>query len=286
MLATLSLLLVTAGAPHVRSIAEPDVRVGETLTLRVDNLDPALCKTYILFVDGLALDGLTADCSHPGEIRYNLAVNEKNAESWHALFARAPGCCRNVSVSAGTGISELGTDVLEAPMRIINRVRWSITIVLSLIAVCAILFLRWRTSQLSNLPRMQIACFALAIGIAYGYIWSTTGESATINGSALALLGIGLGTAAGNAILSSGKRVSVATAAKALANDGVAAPVETPVRFDLHSLQSAVWTSIIAFIFIAAAYRSLEMPNLSEQVLAILGISAGTYLALSFKKQM
>jgi len=61
--------------------------------------------------------------------------------------------------------------------------------------------------------------------------------------------------------------------------------VETAVRFDLHSLQAAVWTAVIAFIFIAAAYRDLEMPDLSEQVLGILGISAGTYLALSFKKR-
>ena len=285
MLATLSLLLLTASAPHVRSIAEREVRVGETLTLRVDNLDAAQCESLVLFIDGRAIDGLTPDCSHAGEVRYTLVVNDRNKESWHALLARAPGCCRDVSVSVGTEVHELETDVLAVKMRIIDRIRWLITIVLSLLGIVAILFLRWRTPLLDNLPRMQIAGFALAIGVAYGYIWSTTGEVSTINGSALSVLGIGLGTVAGNAILSSGKRVSVATAVKALANEGVEAPVETPVRFDLHSLQAAVWTSIIAFIFIAAAYRELEMPDLSEQVLAILGISAGTYLALSFKKQ-
>jgi hypothetical protein len=284
MLATLSLLLLTAGAPHVRSIDKTEVRLGETLTLRVDHLDPAQCKSYVLFIDGRALEGLTPDCSRAGEIRYTLEVNQKNAESWHSLFARAPGCCRQVSVSAGTDIHQIDTDVVDVPMRIINRVRWLITIVLALLALAAILFLRWRTTLLANLPRMQIACFALAIGLAYGYIWSTTGEAATINGSALSILGIGLGTAAGNAILSSGKKVSVATAVKAVASEGLSAPVEMPVRFDLASLQAAVWTSIIGFIFIAAAYRELEMPQLSEQVLAILGISAGTYLALSFRK--
>lgn len=285
MLATLSLLLLTASAPHVRSISPPEVRIGQTLTLRVDGLDAAQCKSLVLFVDGLAIQGLPPDCSHAGEVRYTLALNDQNAAMWRELFARAPGCCRNVSVSAGTGEHQLDTDVLSVTMHIINRVRWAVTIVLSLAALVAILILRWRTTLLGNLPRMQIACFALAIGISFGYIWSTTGEVATINGSALSLLGIGLGTAAGNAILSSGKRVSVTTAVKALANDGVAAPVETPVRFDLHALQAAVWTAIIAFIFVAAAYREVQMPDLSEQVLAILGISAGTYLALSFKKQ-
>lgn len=285
MLATLSLLLLTAAAPRVRSVEQPDVRIGETLTLHTENIGQAQCKSLQLFVDGLQIDGLTPDCSHAGEIRFTPAMNEKNVKTWRALFARAPGCCRQVSVSAGTGDHEIETDVVSMPMRIINRVRWLLTIALALLATAAILFLHWRTSLLSNLPRMQIAAFALAIGIAYGYIWSTTGEVSTINGSALTLIGIGLGTAAGNAILSSGKRVSVPTAVQALANAGIEAPVETKVRFDLHALQAAVWTAVVAFIFIAGAYRDLEMPTLSEQMLAILGISAGTYLALSFKKR-
>jgi hypothetical protein len=285
MLATLSLLLLTAGAPHVRSVAQPEVRIGETLTLRVDNLDAAQCKSLVLFVDELAINGLPPDCSRAGEVRYTPVVNEKNAEAWHHLFARAPGCCRQVSVSAGAGENELKSDVLSIQMRIINRVRWLVTIFGLLFATVAIVFLRWRTNTLTNLPRMQIAGSALAIAIAYGYIWSTTGEVATLNGSALALLGIGLGTAAGSAILSSGPRVSVVTAVQAIANEGIEAPVETAVRFHLHELQAAVWTAVIGFIFIAAAYRSLVLPDLSENVFLILGISAGTYLALSFKKK-
>lgn len=285
MLATLSLLLLTAGAPHVRSVVQPEVRIGETLTLRVDNLDAAQCKSVVLFIDDLAIEGVPPDCSRSGEVRFTPAVNEKNLETWHVLFARAPGCCRQVSVTAGADGHQLDTDVHSVPMRIINRTRWLITIFVLLLATVAIVFLRWRTDVLTNLPRMQIACSALAIGIACGYIWSTTGEVATLNGSALALLGIGLGTAAGSAILSSGPRVSVATAVQAIANQGIEAPVETAVRFHLHALQAAVWTAVIGFIFIGAAYRSLELPNLSENVFLILGISAGTYLALSFKRK-
>jgi len=285
MFAMLPVLLLAASVPHVRSVAEPEVRVGDMLTLHVDNLAPAQCKTMVPFIDGLAVDGLTPDCSHPGEARFTLAVNEKNAETWHALFARAPGCCRTVSVSAGSGLQQLPTDVLTIQLRIINRIRWLITIVLALIATAGIFVLRWRTSLLTNLPRLQIAFFIVVIGLSYGYIWSTTGEVATLNGSALALLGIGAGTAAGNAIFASGRRVSVVTAAQAIANAGVEAPVETAVRFNLYSLQSAVWTTVIGVIFFGSAYRSLEMPDLDTNVLLVLGISAGTYLALAFSKQ-
>jgi hypothetical protein len=285
MLATLSLLMLTAATPQVRSIAEPEVQVGKTLTLRVDNLAAADCKSLVLFVDGLPIDGVPPDCSKAGEVRYTLAVNEKNADAWHTLFARAPGCCRDVSVSAGTGIRQLPTDVLSERMQIVNGVRWLVTIVIALLAVVAICILRWRTTLLTNLPRLQIAFFAVVILVAYGYIWSTTGEAATLNGSALALLGIGAGTVVGNAILASARRVTIAGAAQAIANTGIAAPSETAVRFHLHALQSAVWTVVIGVIFVGAAYRTLQMPDLDGRVLLILGISAGTYLAFAFKKQ-
>ena len=285
MLATLSFLLLAAAAPHVRSITQPEVRLGEVLALRVDNLPADQCKSLVLFIDGLPIAGVPPDCSHAGEVRYTLALNDKNAAAWHVLFSRAPGCCRNVSVSAGTGIQQIATDVVAEPMRIINRIRWLITILVLLLAIVAILVLRWRTTLLSNLPRMQVACFAVAILAAYGYIWSTTGELATLNASALGLLGVGAGTAIGNAILASGKRVSVSTVGQTIANDGIEAPVETQVIFGLHYMQAAVWTAVICVIFVAFAYRWIEMPDLDSRVLLLLGISGGTYLALSFKRQ-
>jgi hypothetical protein len=285
MLATISFLLLAAAAPHVRSVAEPEVRIGQTLTLRVDNLEPSQCKSLVLFVDGLAIDGLVPDCSRRGEVRYLLAVNEKNAADWRTLFARAPGCCRNVSVSAGGGIFQLPTDVNSQPMRIINRVRWLLTILAALLLTIAIFVLRWRTTLLTNLPRLQVGFFAVVIIVAYGYIWSTTGEVSTISASALALLGIGAGTVIGHSILASGSRVSVASAAQAIANSGVEAPAESQVRFNLHSLQSAVWTLVIGVIFFGTVYRGVEMPDFDSRVLAILGISAGTYIAFTFKKQ-
>jgi hypothetical protein len=286
MLATISFLLLTAAAPHVRSVAEPEVRIGQTLTLRVDNLEPGQCKSLVLFVDGLAIDGLVPDCSRRGEVRYVLAVNEKNAADWRTLFARAPGCCRNVSVSAGGGIYQLPTDVNSQPMRIINPVRWLLTILVALLLTITIFVLRWRTTLLTNLPRLQVGFFAVVITVAYGYIWSTTGEVSTINASALALLGIGAGTVIGHSILASGRRVSAASAAQTIANSsGIEAPAETQVRFNLHSLQSAVWTLAIGVIFFGTVYRMVVMPDFDSRVLSILGISAGTYIAFAFKKQ-
>jgi hypothetical protein len=42
----------------------------------------------------------------------------------------------------------------------------------------------------------------------------------------------------------------------------------------------ASWTLILAVVFLSHVYRELAMPQFSETLLALLGISAGTYLGL------
>ena len=46
----------------------------------------------------------------------------------------------------------------------------------------------------------------------------------------------------------------------------------------LHRLQMSIWTVVLALIFIVTAWRSLAMPEFSEGLLALMGISSGTYL--------
>ena len=46
----------------------------------------------------------------------------------------------------------------------------------------------------------------------------------------------------------------------------------------LHRLQILVWTFILAGIFVVTVWRTLAMPEFSEGLLALMGISSGTYL--------
>lgn len=49
---------------------------------------------------------------------------------------------------------------------------------------------------------------------------------------------------------------------------------------NLHRLQCAVWTLVMGYIFISSTICSLTMPEFSNTLLALLGISNGTYVAL------
>lgn len=50
----------------------------------------------------------------------------------------------------------------------------------------------------------------------------------------------------------------------------------------LHRFQMAVWTLILGIVFIASVYNSLAMPEFSGTLLALMGVSGGTYIGFKF----
>jgi hypothetical protein len=49
-----------------------------------------------------------------------------------------------------------------------------------------------------------------------------------------------------------------------------------------HRFQIAVWTMVLAVIFVYTVYESLAMPDFDEKLLALMGLSSGTYLGFKF----
>jgi len=54
----------------------------------------------------------------------------------------------------------------------------------------------------------------------------------------------------------------------------------------LYRFQIAVWTLIIGFIFIIDVYNTLSMPQFDNTLLALMGISSGTYLGFKFPEKI
>lgn len=52
-----------------------------------------------------------------------------------------------------------------------------------------------------------------------------------------------------------------------------------------HRFQLLVWTVVLGFIFCASVYRSLAMPQFSDTLLALVGITSGTYIGFKFPEQ-
>ena len=60
-------------------------------------------------------------------------------------------------------------------------------------------------------------------------------------------------------------------------------PSPGEARHSLPRLQIVGWTFILILVFWANVFRDLAMPDLSDSVLALMGVSSGTYLG--FKLQ-
>lgn len=74
----------------------------------------------------------------------------------------------------------------------------------------------------------------------------------------------------------------------------LSAPVSTGLILDLltdaegmafHRFQIVVWTLIMVFLFCVGVYQTLKMPEFSSTMLALMGISAGTYLGFKIPEK-
>jgi ABC-type multidrug transport system fused ATPase/permease subunit len=53
----------------------------------------------------------------------------------------------------------------------------------------------------------------------------------------------------------------------------------------LHRFQIVIWTIVLGVIFVASVYNTLAMPKFSPTLLALLGISGGTYIGFKFPEK-
>ncbi len=52
-----------------------------------------------------------------------------------------------------------------------------------------------------------------------------------------------------------------------------------------HRLQMVIWTLVLAVVFVAGVAVNLEMPTFDNTLLALMGISSGTYLGFKFPEK-
>jgi hypothetical protein len=163
-----------------------------------------------------------------------------------------------------------------------------------------------------SLARTQAAWWFFLILASYLFIGMITGDfSTTITTTVLGLLGISAGTVVGSAFIDAGKATTqgkptdgaagapapavTATTAAVATTATAAAPPKPYVPkneywwvdilsdangISFHRFQVAAWTFVLGIIFIIQVYKLLAMPTFDGSLLALLGISAGTYLGL------
>ena len=333
-------------------------------------------QDIILFLDGRPLTCVNAERSNPNDstMRFRLrrtdelkpTCNTDNKNSWDALLGSPDAFI--MPVSLGVGLEKNGfPDAVwrddkdrEAKFDLVVIRRAWFWVCAGALIVIVVLFI-WLARESTiirdpgppppgnavraySLARTQMAFWFFLVISSFLLIWIVTGQLDTITDSALALIGIGSGTALGAAVVDASKRQSAATQLQSLQaeqgslnarvntlqtlttaapppanlaalqqelhekqqrlndvndsiNDVIAASSAVPSTglmndllkdssgISFHRFQMFVWTLVLGIIFCISVYTHLAMPVFSGTLLALMGISSGTYIGFKFPER-
>lgn len=266
------------------------------------------------YIDGRALNGVypVAVNLRNATLQFHLRITPDNRTAWTHLLSPLV-FQRPVRFSVGLELQDpFETDfVLEgkpATLTVINP-RW-VALAAVVVAVFAAAFcaLAARTSLLMersepgqgpvvlrfSLAKVQLALWFFVVFGAFLVIWLVTGNFNTINSSILATLGISAGTALGDAYLKgarshppgAGSAASAPRApdgppltARQRATRFVREMVSDSEGYSIYRFQMLAWTAALVVVFLADVYDDLVMPSFGPELLYLLGLSSGTYVA-------
>ena len=174
-----------------------------------------------------------------------------------------------------------------------------------------------------SLGRTQMAWWFFFVIASFVFIWMVTGSYSSLSNSVLALIGISSGTALAGATIDDSKQNQVAQRAtleaerqKMQEQKGLeplspeelqklqqitAQLAQLPDKrepggfwYDLladengisfHRYQIVAWTLVLTVIFVVGVWVRLAMPDFDNQLLALMGISSGTYLGFKLPEK-
>ncbi len=336
-------------------------------------------QNIALFLDGREIKGIVPESGAPlpedETLQFHLQRSADSDEAWADLLGAPPFggdkfTHRPTEVSVGfAGSYALPSDVKEDKFKLV-RIRGTRLVICTILLIIVFILLLalalfsemlrdvgpapakdaskkwWRQPHKPySLARFQMAVWFFLVVASLLFIWQITGAYDIITATALALVGIGAGTALGAAAVDAGKnqanssqldalKAEEATLTSEIAalDSQINAPAPPPNLNDLqqtktakvtrlnliqtqitdlstavaaktstnflndiltdgdngisfHRFQMFVWTLVLGVIFVYGVWYRLAMPEFSATLLALLGISSGTYLGFKIPEK-
>jgi hypothetical protein len=290
-----------------------DVRLGDDLAVTFSSPPP---QPLAIFLDNNEIKGINVRRALDQEHTFLFALNRtsENDAAWRRLLGPV---LSNRAVTIAAGSPDGATVSAPDPIRLHFSSSW-LARVLSIFLLFFFGIASWfgikagmlldagpRTSL--SLGRLQMFVWTALVVCSFLLIWTVTGSADTVTPQCLALMGIAAATAMGAKLVGSAQDSALAEnltktppAAQARPEEqgiGAITPVGERVKKlryshstfladllnddngpTLHRMQILVWTAILATLFIVDVWRDLSMPQFSDTLLALMGVSGGTYV--------
>jgi len=272
---------------------------GAAASIQAELAKSASSRLLTLYIDDVpmvhlpmtATTGATA-----GEIRLHVHLfrdpnDDDNRDAWNTMLRDQEGYSMEPDLALAIG-SKPAQDVRSAfPFQLYVAPRaaigWTLAGGLLLFAGAFFLLiksdaaLRDKKGGPYSLGRSQMAFWGLLVVLAFVGVWLLTDTMERIPPQVLILLGISGATGLGSIMIGSTPKAGM---------ESSLAPV--PSRqpsfwrdicsgtegLSIHRLQVVVWTLVLGAVFIRAVAQAISMPEFSQTLLVLMGISNGTYL--------
>ena len=284
------------------------IEVGKIITVDVDHLSDWSAnhdaRKLVPYLNGRALTGIYPEEVNGSENRllFHLKRTPESKKEWENLL-HAPVLQRPLTFSVGLEQQPPFDSVFDTDNLLTLTVvpqKWAIiSLVLVLGILVLLVFLATHTNILRDpgpssapgkyrpydLGRVQTAFWFFIVSSSYLCIWLITGDLDTITPSVLGLLGISAVTSL-VPHLTGAPRNDISQPVAPLegsTNRATSRGLFTDIIADangcsFHRFQMVLWTFLLGIIFVTSVYDNLAMPKFSGPLLALMGISAGTYL--------
>lgn len=290
---------------------------GDTITVTVNNLKEELAREvaqhveqtdprkYVLFLNTIEVKKLHPVGFDPskGELTFRLNRTPESKDVWSDLLASQTGPTRNVKVSVGPE-GKLPISSEQTLTLYIYGARLYVAIAASLIALVLLVLLARKTSILRDseplelppgqvqpysLARAQAAWWLLIVCGSFVFLRVVTGDFANLTSSSVMLVGIASGTFLLAKIIDVNKNKlapETLLAAKPRQSEGFITDILTDIQgITLYRFQLVGWTIVMGVMFVWSVWKNLSMPEVSDTLLTLTGISAGTYIGLKIPER-
>jgi hypothetical protein len=142
------------------------------------------------------------------------------------------------------------------------------------------------TDKPYSLSRVQFALWTLIVFCSFIYIWGQSSVYFEIGNTALILMGIGTGTAiVAKTVDDSDKKNLKNGLISAIHQDGGSEGLLRDILSDktgvsVHRVQNVLFTTAMMVAFVVEVLKYREMPEFSNTMLMLAGVSAGGYLGV------
>lgn len=295
---------------QVDHLADWNLALGGPAAVRAGPASVHPAWQLVPYLDGRALSGLTplAVDLGAGRLQYRLTINPQNRDTWAHLLSPL-AFERAVQFSVGLEqVDPFSTaftlESRRAVLTVINR-GWLLAAVLIVttlsVAFCGlamhttVLMERYKKPDGTlchrfSLAKVQLALWFFVIFSAFLVIWLVTGNFDSLNTSILSTLSISAGTALGDTFVKASGPTTATGNPGSANSDAFLAPSWTARRFlrellsddegcSIARFQMLAWTLALVIVFLADAFDNLQMPVFGPELLYLLGLSTGTYVA-------